>query len=246
MTSSTTFLSTIVLFTAATLAFTATSVVAAAELIEIDNWYLPYSGPKEVEANVGDTIIFKWNTGHNVYVHPTMDCGLDGQIFVGDRSPTEYTFTDADGSLEGTNMFFACDIGNGGHCRAGQNLIVTVYSDDGGLSGEDLTTDIPITIPPTSGATVPTSSEATDMNTSDGTDSTTDTPSDAPIEFEDASNITDIIFDDDFGNATDGNATDAPSFDTDAIIVSSTCSHQNSVVTIAIGLLGAAAVILLF
>ena len=119
MASSTTFLSTIVLFTAATLAFTATSVVAAAELIEIDNWYLPYSGPKEVEANVGDTIIFKWNTGHNVYVHPTMDCGLDGQIFVGDKSPTEYTFTDADGSLEGTNMFFACDIGNGGHCRAG-------------------------------------------------------------------------------------------------------------------------------
>ena len=118
MASSTTFLSTIVLFTAATLAFTATSV-AAAELIEIDNWYLPYSGPKEVEANVGDTIIFKWNTGHNVYIHPTMDCGLDGQIFVGDRSPTEYTFTDADGSLEGTNMFFACDIGNGGHCRAG-------------------------------------------------------------------------------------------------------------------------------
>ena len=123
-------------------------------------------------------------------------------------------------------------------------MIVTVYSDDGGLSGEDLTTDIPITIPPTSGATVPTSSEATDMNTSDGTDSTTDTPSDAPIEFEDASNITDIIFDDDFGNATDGNATDAPSFDT-PVVSSSISIHQNSVVTIAIGLLGAAAVILL-
>ena len=126
-------------------------------------------------------------------------------------------------------------------------MIVTVYSDDGGLSGEDLTTDIPITIPPTSGATVPTSSEATDMNTSDGTDSTTDTPSDAPIEFEDASNITDIIFDDDFGNATDGNATDAPSFDTPVVSSSSIISiYQNSVVTIAIGLLGAAAVILLF
>ena len=123
-------------------------------------------------------------------------------------------------------------------------MIVTVYSDDGGLSGEDLTTDTPITIPPTSGATVPTSSEATDMNTSDGTDSTTDTPSDAPIEFEDASNITDIIFDDDFGNATDGNATDAPSFDT-PVVSSSISIHQNSVVTIAIGLLGAAAVILL-
>jgi plastocyanin len=118
MASSTTFLSTLVLFIAATLAFTARSV-AAAEMIEIENWYVPYSGPKEVNANVGDSIVFKWNTGHNVYIHPAMSCALDGAIFVGDTSPTEYTFTDADGSIEGTDMFFGCDIGNGAHCRAG-------------------------------------------------------------------------------------------------------------------------------
>jgi hypothetical protein len=97
------------------------------------------------------------------------------------------------------------------------------------------------------------------MNTFDDTDPTTDTPSDAPTdilppnEFEDDRNITDIFGDDDFVNATDGNATDVPSVETPASIInaiivdssSSTSSHQNSVVTIAIGLVGAAAVILL-
>jgi len=111
------------------------------------------------------------------------------------------------------------------------------------------------------------------MDTFDDPDPATDTPSDAPTDIlppnefggsipivsEDASDITDItditdiIGDDDFLNATDGNATDVPSFETPAAsinsiiddISSSTSSYQNSFVTIATGLVGAVAVILL-
>merc|ERR1712183_338621 len=62
------------------------------------------------------------------YIHPTMDCSLDGAIYVGASSPTEYTFTETDGSPEGTEIYFSCDVGNGAHCRYGQNMIVVVYS----------------------------------------------------------------------------------------------------------------------
>jgi hypothetical protein len=97
------------------------------------------------------------------------------------------------------------------------------------------------------------------MDTVNDTDPATDAPTDAPTailppnEFEDDSNVTDIIGDDDFVNATDGNATDVPSVESPAASInaiiddssSSTSSHHNSVVTIAIGLVGTAAVILL-
>jgi len=106
----------------------ADDAVAAAKTITIGDWYLPYTGPETVVANVGDTITFEWDAGHNVYIHPTMDCNLDGVIYVGDTSPTSYTFTEADGSVDGTDIFFACDKSSGGHCKAGQNLIATVFS----------------------------------------------------------------------------------------------------------------------
>jgi plastocyanin len=105
--------------------FITLSAAVSAATITVDNWYIPYDGPKTVAANVGDTITFEWNIGHNVYIHPTMDCELDGEIFVGEISPTSYTFTEADG---GTDMFFACDIGSGGHCKNGKcssRLILT-------------------------------------------------------------------------------------------------------------------------
>merc|ERR1719410_2200677 len=74
-------------------------------------------------------MIFRWAQGvHNVYIHPTMDCNLDGRIVVGSTPGTEYTFVEADGSPEGTDMFFSCDIGDGAHCRAGQWLIAKVFS----------------------------------------------------------------------------------------------------------------------
>jgi len=106
--------------------------IEAANTITIDEWYLRYVCPKTDVANVGDTITFEWdvrnNGEHNVFIHPTMNCDLDGVIFLGDTSPTSYTFTEADGSVDGTDIFFACDKFNGGHCKAEQNLIATVFS----------------------------------------------------------------------------------------------------------------------
>jgi len=116
-----------------------TAPLAQAINIEISGWELPYNGPKAVDANVGDTITFQWDAGHNVYIHPTMDCNLDGAILVGTESPTEYTFTAEDASVEGTDMYFSCDIGDGAHCKAGQNLIATVYSGDGDSGSSDTT-----------------------------------------------------------------------------------------------------------
>ena len=95
------------------------SVVASAGDVTIGNWFLPFIGTDIVfTAQVGDTISFSgWDTGHNVYIHPTNSCDLDGAIFVGDTSPASYTFTDADG---GKDIFFACDIGGGSHCQNGK------------------------------------------------------------------------------------------------------------------------------
>jgi len=119
--------------------------------ITISEWILPYPGPTAVVAYVGETIAFEWGVGHNVLIHPTMDCSTDGAIMVGETSPTTYTFTEADGSAEGTEMFFSCDIGNGAHCKMGQFLIATVFSgprDSDSDDGDDTSGDsVTITIP---------------------------------------------------------------------------------------------------
>jgi plastocyanin len=99
---------------------TTTTTTTTAETITVDNWYIPpYNGPKTLDAKVGDTIVFEWNTvpstAHNVFIHPTMDCELDGAFIVGDVSPTSYTFGPTDA---GTDMFFACNIGS--HCNYGK------------------------------------------------------------------------------------------------------------------------------
>lgn len=93
------------------------TVVSAADLA-ID-WILPYVDVKETTANVGDTITFAWNSGyHNVFIHPSMDCTMDGAIDVGaDPAGTSYTFVESDA---GKDIFFSCDVGRGGHCRAGE------------------------------------------------------------------------------------------------------------------------------
>ena len=84
-----------------------------------------YNGPQEWVANVGDTMIFRWRNGrHNVYIHPSMSCEQEGSIFVGNQGGSSYTFTEADGSPEGNEMFFACDIGEGAHCRNGEYLSI--------------------------------------------------------------------------------------------------------------------------
>lgn len=113
-----------------TLAFLVLAQLAAAQKqIDVFRWVVPYRGPQEYQASVGDTMIFRWAQGfHNVYIHPTMNCTLDGRIEVGAQPGTTYIFNEADGSPEGTDMFFSCDIGDGAHCRAGQFLTVKVFS----------------------------------------------------------------------------------------------------------------------
>jgi len=106
------------------------SFANAAATIPVENWVVPYKGVKNLEAKVGDTIVFEWVGGHNVYIHPSMSCDLEGAINVGSSSGSSYTFVEADGSAEGTDMFFSCDINNGGHCMAGQSLTVKVLSGD--------------------------------------------------------------------------------------------------------------------
>jgi len=108
------------------------NIAEAQAIIDVFRWVVPYDGIKEVEAEIGDTIVFRWAQGqHNVFIHPTMSCDLEGAVFVGAQAGTEYTFGPEDGSDEGIDMFFACDIGNGDHCRAGQSVTVKVFSSFG-------------------------------------------------------------------------------------------------------------------
>eukprot|EP00751_Fragilariopsis_kerguelensis_P027413 CAMPEP_0170873076 /NCGR_PEP_ID=MMETSP0734-20130129/27118_1 /TAXON_ID=186038 /ORGANISM="Fragilariopsis kerguelensis, Strain L26-C5" /LENGTH=331 /DNA_ID=CAMNT_0011253327 /DNA_START=37 /DNA_END=1033 /DNA_ORIENTATION=+ len=102
------------------------SAVVTAETIVITDWVIPYTGPKTLDAIVGDTIEFQWEGFHNANIHPTNDCSRAGSFDVGTASPASYTFTEMDGSPEGTDIYFACDVGQ--HCANGQNVIVTVKS----------------------------------------------------------------------------------------------------------------------
>ena len=102
-------------------------VVDAAEVIVIDNWVVPYTGPKLLQATVGDTIEFRWDGDHNVYIHPSATCDPTGSIEVGATSPATYTFQETDigiGATTGIVLMFACNIGN--HCQRGQNMKVRV------------------------------------------------------------------------------------------------------------------------
>lgn len=93
------------------------SFANAQATIEVTDWVVPYEGPTEWQASVGDTIVFTFPQGHNVYIHPTLSCNIQGAVFVGFQSGTSYTFTEADADSQ---MFFACDIGQGAHCRFGE------------------------------------------------------------------------------------------------------------------------------
>lgn len=129
--------------------------VAAQEIIDVFRWVVPYSGPTEFEARVGDTMVFRWAQGmHNVYIHPSMSCDFEGAILVGSDPGTPYTFVEADGSPEGNDMFFACNIGNGSHCLAGQALVVKVFSDPASVSDEPVVAEAPPTDAPLVGEPV--------------------------------------------------------------------------------------------
>ena len=93
--------------------------------ILIDNWDIPEDTQPfpPIEANVGDTIKFLVNPGHDVFIHPSSTCDDEtGAVFVGNASvPAEYTFQDADA---GTTMMFICGVGT--HCSLGMQLAVSV------------------------------------------------------------------------------------------------------------------------
>eukprot|EP00537_Pseudo-nitzschia_pungens_P018482 CAMPEP_0172408054 /NCGR_PEP_ID=MMETSP1061-20121228/75657_1 /TAXON_ID=37318 /ORGANISM="Pseudo-nitzschia pungens, Strain cf. pungens" /LENGTH=246 /DNA_ID=CAMNT_0013144171 /DNA_START=69 /DNA_END=809 /DNA_ORIENTATION=- len=144
----------------------ATIANAQGEIINVYRWIVPYTGPKQFVANVGDTIVFRWTQSvHNVYIHPTMSCDLTGAIEVGQTPGTEYTFSPADG---GTEMFFSCDIGMGSHCFAGQFITVTVL-DNSTDSPTDSSTEFPAALP-------------TEAPTDAPTDTPVASPTDAPVD----------------------------------------------------------------
>ena len=100
-------------------------VVHAAETITIEDWVIPYEGPDEVDVEVGDTIRFRWNrNNHNVYIHPSGSCDMDGRKYVGADDGTSYTFKESDA---GEEIFFACDIGS--HCEVGKLLFHRLIDD---------------------------------------------------------------------------------------------------------------------
>ena len=97
--------------------------------IVIDNWVIPADQQPfvPIEANVGDKITFLVNPGHDVFLHPSRTCDETGAVFIGDSSiEASYTFTETDGSPEGTDHMFVCGVGN--HCDLGMQLLVTVFS----------------------------------------------------------------------------------------------------------------------
>jgi hypothetical protein len=82
------------------------------------DWFIPTgSSLPSKTAMVGDTATFTWVDTHNVYVHPSGDCGEDGRILVGASTGAMYTFVEDDVG----ELVFACDISS--HCGLG--LIVT-------------------------------------------------------------------------------------------------------------------------
>eukprot|EP00532_Pseudo-nitzschia_australis_P019019 CAMPEP_0168309708 /NCGR_PEP_ID=MMETSP0142_2-20121227/66420_1 /TAXON_ID=44445 /ORGANISM="Pseudo-nitzschia australis, Strain 10249 10 AB" /LENGTH=302 /DNA_ID=CAMNT_0008262447 /DNA_START=104 /DNA_END=1012 /DNA_ORIENTATION=- len=200
------------------------------KIIDVFRWVVPYEGPKEFAANVGDTIVFRWIQGaHNVYIHPSMSCDMTGAIMVGQSPGTEYTFIPADG---GTDMFFSCDIGMGSHCVAGQSIIVTVAdasateaptvwetSDSSFVSSNEVdsspprnTTEVPVVDVP---AVTEAPSNATDVPF-DAFDTTEVPVVDVPAVTEAPSNATDVPFD---AFDAPSNTTEAPVVETDAPVV---------------------------
>lgn len=145
------YLSTLALLVVAQLAS-----IANAETVVVPDWIVPYRGETEWQASVGDTIEFQWpaNGLHNVFIHPLGGCNRNNAALVGAQPGSSYTFTEADGSADGTLMTFACDIGGGSHCRFGQIITVMVYS-GAAPGGAGVVPDVPITESPTTAPTPP-------------------------------------------------------------------------------------------
>lgn len=100
---------------------------------------------EDVTVQVGDTITFTWETGHNVQIYPSGSCDAAGAILVGDTPPVVYTFAEEDVDQE---LFFTCSID--GHCDAGQHITVEVTA----ATGSEAPTGVPGE--PESGSIAPT------------------------------------------------------------------------------------------
>ena len=119
---------------------------SSAKSINIE-WTIPQSEEakyKDTNVQVGDKVNFLWTEvfPHNVYIHPTGDCGQDNRVFVGnDLEDTSYIFKEEDVG----DLFFACDIP--GHCNAGQIIKFTVepkaVTIDAGVESTESNEEIP-------------------------------------------------------------------------------------------------------
>ena len=104
----------------------------AAPVIQIADWVSPYTGPRRVDAIVGDTLTFNWPSGEiqNVVYHPSGTCDTTDAILLGPvgftDGPVSFLFTDDGiGGRASIEIYFASDIGD--HCTVGnQNIIVTL------------------------------------------------------------------------------------------------------------------------
>lgn len=102
----------------------------------IDPWVPPDTeseGFYPLDTIVGKTITFSWTDTdglQDVWIHPTGDCNPEGSIFVGPETSgattANYTFTETDGSIVGTNVFFTSQIDN--HCSEGQQISIRIFS----------------------------------------------------------------------------------------------------------------------
>jgi plastocyanin len=99
--------------------------IEVAKEVVIENWDIPADGQPfpPVEANVGDTIKFVVNPGHDVYIHPSLSCDDKTEaIFVGSNTiPAEYTIQKADAGRE---LMFVCEVG--AHCSLGMQITVVI------------------------------------------------------------------------------------------------------------------------
>lgn len=75
--------------------------------------------------NVGDTLIFEWAGTHNVYIHTSNSCVIDGdtqsRILIASQTGQDYVIPDY---LAGRKLFFACEVGN--HCNNGLHVTINI------------------------------------------------------------------------------------------------------------------------
>lgn len=104
-------------------------------VMEIDWIIKPYD---DMTAVVGDTINFKYNSYHDVHLHPSGSCDRAGAVLIGDNADGDATRGGVSHQFtEPGSYTFACQMGS--HCDSGQ--IVTVVVTAGGSCTGDVTGD---------------------------------------------------------------------------------------------------------